>query len=155
MTTTDSHRVLRILGDLDRFLVSVLDPILKDLGIGREHWQVLRLLEDGQGRPMGEIRQALGLPGATATRVVDLLVANMLVYRRSDPLDRRRVLVHLSEPGAESLRRIEEGLRGHVVSLSDVVDVDERRLALSLLEKLAGVVTERRPQAAARETPSA
>lgn len=62
---------------------------------------------------MGEIAQSAGLPGATATRVVDLLAANMLIYRRNDPLDRRRVLVHLSDVGAETLRRIQDGLRDH------------------------------------------
>lgn len=142
MTTTDSHRILRILGDLDRFLVAVLDPILKDAGIGREHWQVLRLLQDGRGRPMGAVRASLGLPGATATRVVDVLVTDMLVYRRSDPLDRRRVLVHLAEPGWGVLHRIEGALQDHVAPLLVSFDPRERRVMVSLLEKLAGVVTE-------------
>lgn len=117
MTMTDAKRLLRILGDLDRFLIEILDPVLKRVGMGREHWQVLRLLEDGEGHAMGEISQAAGLPSATATRIVDMLVANTLVYRRNDPLDRRRVLVHLSETGEGVLHRIEEAFHDHTASL--------------------------------------
>lgn len=142
MTTTDSHHILRLLGTLDRFLVVALDPILKQIGIGREHWQVLRLLEDRQGHPMGEVRDALGLPGATTTRVVDLLVTNMLVYRRSDPLDRRRVLVHLAEPGAQHLRRIEASLSEHIGPVLLDFDAQGREALLFMLERLAGVAAE-------------
>lgn len=136
MTTTDANRVLRILGDLDRFLVEVLDPILKDLGMGREHWQVLRLLEDGEGHAMGELSQALGLPAATATRVADTLAANMLVYRRSDSLDRRRVLVYLAGPGREALSRIQRALTDYTSPRLARFDADERHDLLHLLERL-------------------
>lgn len=132
MTITDTKHLLRTLGDLDRFLIEILDPVLKDVGMGREHWQVLRLLEDGQGHPMGEISQAAGLSSATATRVVDMLVANTLVYRRNDPLDRRRVLVHLSETGEGALRRIEEAFHDHTASVLTSLNAnDEMRRLIS------------------------
>lgn len=141
MTTADGNHLLRILGDLDRFLVDSLDPVLKDMGIGREHWQVLRLLEDGQGRPMGEIARLAGLPGATATRVVDLLTANTLVYRRSDPLDRRRVLVYLSATGEESLRRIEEAMNDHARPGLTRFNASERGKLVELLDRLVRIQT--------------
>lgn len=139
MTTADEKHLLRILGDLDRFLTETLDPILRTTGIGREHWQVLRLLEDGQGHAMGEIAQAAGLPGATATRVVDLLAANMLIYRRNDPLDRRRVLVHLSDVGAETLRGIQKGLNDHTSPALTSFSASDRGKLVELLDRLLQV----------------
>lgn len=139
MTTADARHLLRILGDLDRFLTETLDPILRTTGIGREHWQVLRLLEDGQGHAMGEIAQSAGLPGATATRVVDLLAANMLIYRRNDPLDRRRVLVHLSDVGAETLRRIQDGLRDHTSPALTGFSASDRGKLVELLDRFLHV----------------
>ena len=138
MTVTDVDRFLRIVGGLDRFLVEVLDPALDEHGIGREHWRVLRLLEDGTGRSMGEISAALGLPAATTTRVIDALVARMLVYRRGDPGDRRRVLVHLSEPGHESLEHVEAAFRSNSAPLLGRFSKNERRELVQLLERLVG-----------------
>lgn len=45
---------------------------------------------------MSDVADRVGVPAATATRMVDGLVARTLVYRRTDPLDRRKVLVHLN-----------------------------------------------------------
>ena len=139
MTTADESYLLRILGDIDRFLVERLDPVLKDMGLGREHWQVLRLFEDGQGRSMGDIARTAGLPRATATRVVDLLTANALVYRRSDPLDRRRVLVYLADPGTESLRRIEAALVAHAAPALTTFAAHDRGKLAEFVDRLRRV----------------
>lgn len=139
MTTADAKHLLRILGDLDRFLTETIDPVLRNTGLGREHWQVLRLLEDGQGHAMGEIARSAGLPGATATRVVDLLAANMLVYRRNDPLDRRRVLVHLSDVGAVTLRRIQDGLSDHTSPALTSFSASDRGKLVELLGRLVQI----------------
>ena len=48
---------------------------------------------------MGEIASHTALPAPTATRIVDRLVTQRLAYRSADPLDRRRVLVHLGAEG--------------------------------------------------------
>lgn len=139
MTITDADRILRIVGDLDRFLMGVLDPILKEDGLGREHWQVLRLLADGHGHPMGRVSEAVGLSGATATRVVDSLTEKMLAYRRNDPLDRRRVLVYLSEPGQEALSRVQHAFREHAASALAGLEPGERRNFVALLDKFVPV----------------
>lgn len=137
---TEAHQVLTTLGDLDRFLVGVIVPALKCAGIGREHWQVLRLLEDGQGRAMGEIAQSLGLSATTATRVVDALVTNTLAYRANDPFDRRRVLVHLSGPGRQALDHIHQQIYEHAEpALAGLTEKDRQALS-DLAEKLTDMM---------------
>lgn len=132
---SDVNDALSILEGLDRFLVGVILPTLKQAGLTREHWQVLRLLEDGQGRSMGSLSQSVGLPATTTTRVVDLLATSTLVYRGSDPLDRRRVLVYLSDTGRRTLRHIQAEIDDRAPALAEL-SADERRALAALVGKL-------------------
>ncbi|NDL59689.1 MarR family winged helix-turn-helix transcriptional regulator [Phytoactinopolyspora mesophila] len=136
MRITETQRVLQIVGDLDRLVVGVRDPALKRVGLSREPWQVLRLLADGNGHAMGEISEVLGLAGATATRVVDSLVQKMLVYRRNDPFDRRRVLIHVAEPGLELLKQVDEAMLEKTESMLAAFEPKERAALVQLLERL-------------------
>ncbi len=136
MGTIDTGRVPQILGDLDRLLVRVRDPILRDVDLGWEHWQVLRLLADGKGHPMGEISVALRLAGATTTRIVDALAQRMLAYRRSDPLDRRRVLIYLADPGRRILDKVDAAILEETRTLLDRLEPQERSDLVLLLERL-------------------
>lgn len=136
MPTTDAKQVLRIVGDLDRLLVEVRDPVLRDAELSREHWQVLRLLADGQGHPMGEISAGLGFAGATTTRIVDALAQRTLAYRRQDPLDRRRVLIYLGEPGRQVLEQVDAAILEQAGTLLDAFEPSERAELVRLLERL-------------------
>jgi DNA-binding MarR family transcriptional regulator len=141
MRTTDAKRVLQIVGDLDRLLIGVRDPILRDVDLTREHWQVLRLLADGQGHPMGEISAGLGLAGSTTTRIVDALAQRMLAYRRNDPLDRRRVLIYFGEPGRQVLDHVDAAILEQVGTLLDGFEPQERAELVRLLERLTRAST--------------
>ena len=55
---------------------------------------------------MGEIATHASLPAPTTTRVVDRLVESGLAVRRTDPVDRRRVLVHLAGAGRSVVERV-------------------------------------------------
>lgn len=143
MGITDTERVLQIVGDLDRLLVGVRDPVLRRIGIGREQWHVLRLLADGQGHAMGEIADIVGLTGATATRIVDSLAQKMQVYRRSDPLDRRRMLIYIAEPGQELLSKTDEAVVEQAAALLTDFEPDERDDLIRLLERLISTTATR------------
>lgn len=136
MGITDIDRMLHVVGGLDRFLVRVRDPALRRVGLGRDQWQVLRLLADGQGHAMGEIAGIIGLTGATATRVVDSLVQDTQAYRRSDPVDRRRTLIYLAEPGQELLGQTEQAMAEQIRTLLTGLEPDERADLVGLLERL-------------------
>ncbi|HWG26293.1 MarR family winged helix-turn-helix transcriptional regulator [Actinospica sp.] len=92
-----------------------------------EQWRVLNLLADGAGHPMTELADYALLPAPTATKLVDRLVADALVYRHPDPADRRRVLVYAAERGRELhtrlasvLTRVQAELPGSVGSESEL-----------------------------------
>ncbi len=86
---------------------------------------------------MGEIASHTALPAPTATRVVDKLVASRLAFRRTDPVDRRRVLVHLATDGRAVVERVcgrVERRAGEAIGASHT---PERAQLAELLEVLA------------------
>jgi MarR family transcriptional regulator, organic hydroperoxide resistance regulator len=85
-----------------RRLKAVLDP----LGFTTDAWRVLALLADGGGHTMSEISEQAFLPPATLTKLVDQLAEHNLVYRRIDPVDRRRIRAYLTQRGKDTHARI-------------------------------------------------
>ena len=96
------------------------------------------MLARSGGRSMGEIASHTALPAPTATRVVDRLVGGHLAYRNTDPVDRRRVLVHLAREGRAVVERVcgsVERKAGDAIGASHTL---ERAQVAELLEALAG-----------------
>lgn len=98
--------MVELLDRVDRAVAVALLPCMETEGVTRDGWRVLLMLARGGGRSMGEIASHTALPAPTATRVVDRLVAARLAYRRNDPVDRRRVLVHLAREGRTVVERV-------------------------------------------------
>jgi len=102
-------------------------------GCSIEQWRVLTLLADEQGHTMTEVADYALLPAPTATKLIDRLVADNLVYRHPDPTDRRRVLVHASERGHElhkhlavSLNRMQADLLEEIDGATELEDLLDR-----------------------------
>lgn len=103
-------RVADMLDLADRTIGACLSRVTGPERLTREQWRTLMLLDEGTpedaddaadppGHTMGEIAARASVPPPTATRMIDKLVADGLAFRRSDPWDRRRVLVHISTEG--------------------------------------------------------
>lgn len=60
---------------------------------------------------MTGLAEAGFLPPPTLPKPVDQLVDQNLVHRRVDPVDRRRVLAHLTAPGQEYRQRVDRAVR--------------------------------------------
>ena len=129
MTVEATRRVIELLDRIEQTVTAAVMPAVAGEGISRDGWRVLLLLARG-GRTMGEIATYTKLPPATATRVVDKLVESGLASRRPDPVDRRRVLVHLAKNGRDVIERVS----GQVDRL---IGAERAQLVSSLLEALA------------------
>ncbi len=129
--------LVELLDRLDRALATALSPVHSAEGVSREGWRVLLMLTRGGGRSMGEIASHTALPAPTATRVVDRLVASELAYRRTDPLDRRRVLVHLANGGRAVVERVCGRVESRAGESLGASHTPERARLAELLEALA------------------
>ncbi|TYP88568.1 MarR family winged helix-turn-helix transcriptional regulator [Blastococcus xanthinilyticus] len=99
-------------------------------------YRVLRALAGG-GRAMGELVAALHLPAPTCTRLVDAAVDQALAYRLPHPDDGRKVVVHLSEPGRDRLRRWESLVQAHEAALAGSLGPDRVAALRQALSRLA------------------
>ncbi|WP_330437740.1 MarR family winged helix-turn-helix transcriptional regulator [Micromonospora sp. NBC_00821] len=109
--------LLRSLTRAERLLSRRLGAILADDAISIEAWRVLCLLADGQGHPMSEVSAEASLPPGTLTKLVDQLVDRNLVFRRIDPIDRRRIRAYLTARGRREHARLDERVRASIAEL--------------------------------------
>ena len=76
--------------------------------VSLESWRILTLLSNGKGWTMGELARAAMMSLATATRSVDTMVGEALVYRAPDAADGRKVLIFQSDKGRKLWSEIKE-----------------------------------------------
>ena len=129
--------LVELLDRLDRAVATALLPVADSEGVSRDGWRVLLMLARGGGRSMGEIASHTALPAPTATRVVDKLVDSGLASRRTDPLDRRRVLVHLAANGRSVIERVCSRVERRIGAVLGSAHTPERAQLADLLEALA------------------
>ena len=86
---------------------------------------------------MGEIASHTALPAPTATRVVDRLVASGMAFRNTDPVDRRRVLVHLAAGGRGVVERVCRRVEHGAGAALGAAQTPERAQLADLLEALS------------------
>lgn len=72
---------------------------LRTVGLSLDAWLVLNMLVTEGGRSMGEIAEALVLNLPTATKLIDRMVNDNLVYRKPHHEDRRVIEIFPSDAG--------------------------------------------------------
>jgi DNA-binding MarR family transcriptional regulator len=99
--------------------------------------QELRRLGDV---PAGQLAQQASLSQATLTGILDRLTTKKLVERRRDPLDKRRVLVHLTADGIVLLQVPPPPFKESFLEQFNSLQDWERGLILSTLQRVAAMM---------------
>lgn len=139
MRPESSQDLAHLLSHAERRLVERLATVLTEEGCSVEQWRVLSIAADGEGHPMTEIAEYALMPAPSLTKLVDRMVADNLVYRRPDPNDRRRVLLHLSDRGRILHQRTAHRVQAEQTRLLEAIDDHgELTRALSFLTVALG-----------------
>ena len=112
-----------LLAQANRLVSGALERLLAAEGAQVEHWRVLEVLSDEQGRSMGELAQLVLMNPPALTKLMDRMVSRGWVHRSADPMDSRRVLVLISDGGLEFVAR----LRARVAEYHESNDTGDRR----------------------------
>lgn len=96
--------IINVLNSALRLERSVNSALAED-GLRSDLWRTLYALSQSPGVLMGELSEALAIPAASLTRLVDELSDDGLVFRRPAPEDKRKIGVYLSRIGSERLAR--------------------------------------------------
>jgi MarR family transcriptional regulator, organic hydroperoxide resistance regulator len=97
-----------LLAQANRKMTAQLESALREEGVQIEHWRILEVLSDEQGRSMGELAELVLMNHPALTKTIDRMVSRALVHRRADPADSRRVLVYVTDQGLELVARSRE-----------------------------------------------
>lgn len=130
--------ILASITSVERRLTAALAPDLERQGVSVEQWRVLDYLDSREGRTMRDIAVAVTVPAPTLTKLVDRLVSSNLVHRRSDPQDRRRVLVLLTPRGRALRQQLQKVVDQHHHRLVEVLGEDGYADLAELLGRLEG-----------------
>ncbi|MBO4226873.1 MarR family winged helix-turn-helix transcriptional regulator [Bradyrhizobium neotropicale] len=87
------------LAQANRAINRQLKSRLSNEGMLVEQWCILKVLSDRNGRSMSDLAEVVLLNHPTLTKIIDRMVSDTLVYRASDPNDRRKVLMFCSDRG--------------------------------------------------------
>ncbi|MCR1785457.1 MarR family transcriptional regulator [Nocardioides carbamazepini] len=123
MTTGHGELAVLLIGRASR-LERAIGAALAGTPLKTPHWLVLTALHARpDGQTMTDLAQAVGLPAPTLTRSVDRLVDHALVHRALDGLDRRRVLVQLTDRGRatydDQCVRVQDAIAAELTELAD------------------------------------
>ena len=73
-----------------------------------------------------EVAEHLGLTSATACRIMDELVARQLVLSRPSTIDRRKIVLTLTDEGREVLQKARQGTLDRLEELLAALSAEER-----------------------------
>lgn len=100
------------------------------------------LSRSGEPPTMGEMREALGVPLSSATRMVEWLVRHGYARRFPDPEDRRFIRVALTDEGRRLTTRIDAFLQRQLRRVIRRFSPTERTQLVTLLRKLVAALDE-------------
>ena len=121
---------------VNRRLEQMLEAELKPRSISIHQYRVLEALTEQNGLPMGDLATRLLIDGPTLTKIIDRMVESAQVYRAPDPHDRRRVLIFLSQRGAEQFRDIGPVINSIQQKLLNRLGASDATVLTSLLSEL-------------------
>jgi DNA-binding MarR family transcriptional regulator len=110
------------------------DTVAAALGLNRTDFRAIDVLDQEGPLSAGQLAKAVGLSTAAVTTVIDRLEQRGYAARRSDPNDRRRVLVQLTPKLGESAGRFYGPLASTAQELYSRFSEDELELLLRFLE---------------------
>ncbi|PTW61365.1 DNA-binding MarR family transcriptional regulator [Breoghania corrubedonensis] len=132
----DPHKLLHLIGGVNRRFEQQIEERLKPARTSIEQYRILDALGARSGRTMSELAGLVFVDSPTLTKIVDRMVAKAEVYRAPDPHDRRKVLVFISEKGAETLRELKLLVAEPEAALAARLPAGDTDRLCSLLENL-------------------
>ncbi|HEX8168707.1 MAG TPA: flavin reductase [Beijerinckiaceae bacterium] len=99
-------------------------------------WRVLACLADAEGLGVGELAAMALMQQPRMTKILDRMEADGTIERRADPGDRRRALVHLTEPGRARVAPVLAAAKEHEAAILAPFTDEERAMIKHALHLL-------------------
>lgn len=123
--------------------------LVKKVGLTGPQLVILQEISKFDEVSVGKIAKAISLSQATVTGVLERLEKRSLVLRRRDDIDRRRVLVSITEQGFRVLETAPPLMQESFVEQFNALEDWEQAMILSSLQRLVTMMNARSIKAAA------
>ncbi len=130
-----NEQLAYIIALVNKRLEDELEERLRPAGVPIEQLRILELLQNSDGRSIGDLAQRALIEQTTMTKIIDRMVSDGLVYRTPDPNDRRRVQIRLATGGKALFKRLDR------ITISQQ-DRLEKRIPPAKMEELRRLLTE-------------
>lgn len=123
-----------LLNQASRQMTSDLRRVVGAEGLPVEFWRVLEVLADERGRSMSKLAEEAGMQLPAVSKLVDRMTEAALIQRSADPLDQRRVILHISDFGLQKVSALGADIRlrrGRLESSFSVKREEQLRTLLS------------------------
>ncbi|MBT2502803.1 MarR family winged helix-turn-helix transcriptional regulator [Curtobacterium sp. ISL-83] len=111
------------------------------LGVGENALLALRVLveagQSGESVNAKELADRVGITAASTSALVERLVRSGHVERRSDPNDRRGVILSATGPSMHQALRVIEELDRREAEVAEQLPADERAIVVEFLQAMA------------------
>ncbi|MFS2223735.1 MarR family winged helix-turn-helix transcriptional regulator [Pantoea sp. B65] len=104
-------------------------------GITLEHWRALKFISDFDGPTMRQLSEELMQNMPTLTKMLDKMVAEALVYRVPDEIDRRKVRLYISDKGRSVLRDQNSLVTANQGKMENAYGTAEAQMLKEMLEQ--------------------
>lgn len=105
-------------------------------GLRVPEWRVLACLADEDGAMVTRLARLSLMEQSRLTRIIDQMAERGLVSRRSDPEDRRRVRVFLTDAGRDLALRLIADAREHEARILDTLGTEDSDRIKSILKAM-------------------
>lgn len=114
--------------------------LMKKVGLTGPQLVILHEISKYDEAPIGTIARAISLSQPTVTGILERLEKRALVSRRRDVIDRRRVLVRITDNGLQVLETAPPLLQASFVEQFNSLKDWEQAMILSSLQRLVSIM---------------
>ena len=134
--------ILALIGKINRLIRRFLEAGLESKDLTFNQYNLLQLIASRTQIRPSEAAEALGCNRPTATVIVNNLEKKGWVHRRTDPGNRRQVIVRLTEEGAAKAEETRQWVIAVKGSFDPLVGLSEAEIAQlrDLLERIGQTV---------------
>jgi len=129
-----TFRMMRLAIGMQRIITR---PYLMEFDISLPEWRLLTMLSRQSSIPFSALSSRSRMDKAQVSRALRSLVSSGLAESRTDPENKRRIIVSITDAGHAMFQKILPTAKRNQMRLLDVLTVDERIALFRILDKLA------------------
>ncbi len=136
---SEHHKLMVNLIYTTNWLMSIHGPLMKQYGLTVQQYNILRILRGQYPNPctVNLLKERMLDKMSDASRLVDRLLEESLLERRTCENDRRRVDISITAAGLDLLKKVDED-ETKLYARMNMLSEEEASLVNDLLDKLRG-----------------